>query len=307
MIPSGRNIYRHSGRLGSAPLFVPLIGLPLTVLFAVIYAYVTVYSPIGGYISFIFVGLFAFGVGITAGVTGLFFRCRNVLFLRAAGLALGIVAFYVSWAVFEYALLKSVAKNFNASVFDVLLDPRAIWNIAVAINKDGWFTMGGITPSGIFLWVIWAIEGLVIVAGPVWISALTIDDEVFCEPCNGWCDSAAIQLGDPDDESIVATIGPDNLEPLLALKPVTDQARQFVRIKTWECPSCDQTTAIQIERCTLTEDEDGDISEETEKLTPIELVDRAMLEGVRSLAEPELAAQAIVDESDGDVPGDSEA
>jgi len=57
--------YKHSGRLGSAPIVVPLVGIVAGFVLALAYAYADVYIPIAGWISFILTVGFTAGVGIS--------------------------------------------------------------------------------------------------------------------------------------------------------------------------------------------------------------------------------------------------
>ncbi len=53
----------------------------------------------------------------------------------------------------------------------------------------------------------------------------------------------------------------------------------------WECPTCDTTAAIQINRCAVTKNSEGELEEHREVLTPIQVVERSMLDGVRLLGQ----------------------
>ncbi len=56
MTDSSTSVYAHSGKLGMGFFVVPLGGAVGAILLSIIYAYVTVCSPIAGYISLLFVG-----------------------------------------------------------------------------------------------------------------------------------------------------------------------------------------------------------------------------------------------------------
>ncbi len=86
--------YTHSGELGSSLLLAPIGGLIAAAVLAVAYAYISVYSPIAGWISILFVLGFGFGQGFTVGQIGYLAKCRNSGLLTIVGLVTGVVALY---------------------------------------------------------------------------------------------------------------------------------------------------------------------------------------------------------------------
>lgn len=111
MTESTSGVYSHSGKLGPAVFTVPIGGIIATLVLSTVYAYVDVYSPIGGYISLLFVGGLAFGLGWAISKLGYFARCRNAAFLHLVGLVCGLAAVYTSWAVFEYAMINDSTRD----------------------------------------------------------------------------------------------------------------------------------------------------------------------------------------------------
>ena len=84
-------VYRHSGKIGPAALSVPIMGIIGAIILSFVYAYITVYSPIAGYISILFVLGFAFGVGFAISWAGYSGKCRNPGFLYFLGFLISIL------------------------------------------------------------------------------------------------------------------------------------------------------------------------------------------------------------------------
>jgi hypothetical protein len=278
--------YTHSGKLGLSLVLVPIVAFIASVVLGVVYAYLVVYVPAAGYISILFVAGFAFLLGWLISISGYAARCRSTGFLHVAGLIFGAFALYVSWAAFTFALLKRSDIGFHGSLLDVFRSPGAIWSFAKAINAEGWYKVLGITPKGALLWIFWVIEALIVILGAAIIAGVGITGRVFCERCNRWCTTTekAARLGQPQDQSQLAGLGPSNLAPLMSLSPAPESANPHIRVDTWHCPKCRTTAAVQAKTCSFTLDRKGKREEKTEDLTPVCLVSPETLQEIKTLA-----------------------
>ena len=276
--------YEHSGKLGQSWWTAPLAGLIVAVVGGFLYAYVDVYSPVVGVITLLVVFGFVVAMAVAVGTAGYFGKCRNPLFLRIVGFATGLLGWYVSWVVFEYALLHR-GQGAQLSLGELFSSPSLQWEIAKKIAANGWFRALGMQPKGVVLWTIWGIEALLLVGGTTFLSSAALEDEVFCEPCNEWTSDSQIELTDPEDPQNVLLVQEENLEPILEFAPASPDAPAFIRIKLWECESCHETAAFSIERGQRVRDKDGDIEEDTTSLVPVTLVAPSVLEILRALGE----------------------
>jgi hypothetical protein len=285
MTDSSTSVYAHSGKLGMGFFVVPLGGAVGAILLSIIYAYITVCSPIAGYISLLFVGGLAFGLAFLISRLERVAKCRKPAFLNLGGLVCGLLALYTSWVTFECALLARSDGGIDATMLEIFMSPAAVWGHALAINENGWYSMFGGTPSGIVLWLIWGIEAIIIVVGPTILATMGLEDEVFCESCNRWCGQTldAVRLAPPEGEDDLKELRPDNLGPLQALQPAEQDVYPFLRIDMWHCDSCNQTAALQAKFCAVEADGDGDPKQKAENLTQIWLVEPAALVEVTSI------------------------
>jgi hypothetical protein len=239
-----------------------------------------------GYISVLFVVAFAFAVGWSVSRIGHWAHCRSTGFMHLAGFGTGLLALYVSWAAFEYALLNRFDPNFNASLADVILSPGPVWETAKAINREGWYSIGGGTPKGAVLWAFWGIEALIIVGASTLLAAGAIEGQVYCERCARWCDHTADakRFTPPQSDEQLADLRPNHLEPLASLPAAGPSQSPFIRVETWLCSQCRRTAAMQAKHVTVRADKEGKPEERTHDLTPMWSVTPAALEQIRAPA-----------------------
>ncbi len=290
MMVSTPGIHTHSGKLGSSVLVLPLGAVAAATLLGIAYAYVDVYSPIVGYISVLFVGGFAYALGVSVAVIGRVTKCRSTGFMALVGFLAGLVGLYVSWGAFVYAVLArwgDPADVTNLTLSGVLLEPGSLWEMIKAINASGWYSIKEFTPQGTFLWVMWGIEALIVVGGPTFFAASGIDNHVFCEGCNRWSEhtDSAVRLSLPVSEHHLDGLTPENLSALESLETVSEAHNPQLCVDTWHCPTCTNTSAIKTKTITAVVDKEGKSETETQDLTPIWTVRRGDLDRLKLLAD----------------------
>lgn len=131
--------YKHSGKFSFGAILAGLlIGLAAGLPLAFIYAYVALYShyiPFVRWGTFLLAAVFGAIVGFsTAG--GLHWgKARNEAVEFVTSLLVGLVALYVSWAVWIYALLRRAGEK--ATLLPLVVYPPLLWDLIVEVNKLG--------------------------------------------------------------------------------------------------------------------------------------------------------------------------
>ena len=260
---------------------IPIVSAIATIVLAIIYSYVIVYVPLVGYVSVIFVGGLIIGIGLLIFGLGRATKCRNPNFLRLVGIICGLLAFYFSWAAFEYVLFDQFDNGIAWTMVDVFLSPAAVWHVALDINRTGWYSIFGGTPSGTLLWIIWAVEAILIIVGPAMLVSMLMDDEVFCEHCNAWCQKSldAARLALPDDQNALKPLQFENLDVLKTLRPTEQDTYPYLRVDMWNCDLCKQMAAVRAKLYAV-ETNRLDSEEVAQNLTPICLVNPATLASI---------------------------
>jgi hypothetical protein len=100
------------------------------------------------------------------------------------GLVVGLAGLYLSWAAWIVAFARRGGGD--VPLLELIQQPAALWELIRSVNAHGAWTIKGATPKGTLLWVLWAIEALVIVGAPALV-CLAQASEPFCERCGRWC------------------------------------------------------------------------------------------------------------------------
>ncbi len=268
---NSEGVYKHSGALGPAIFIVPLGGIAGMIILSFIYAYISVYSPIAGYISIFFVGGFGFSLGLMLSLLGHWGKCRNTGFLYLAGFIIGLLALYVSWVIFIYALLNKGGDGTQQyDLFGMMLSPGGIWAFMKSLNATGWYSIKSWTPSGTALWVFWGIEAAIILGLSTLLSTSSIDSEMFCESCEKWCDTSESFLSDfPKEEVSAEELENSIVETLSACDLVSDSIYPRINVTLYECKSCSNFAGCKLEAVTVEIDKDGKPDETKEDMTGI--------------------------------------
>lgn len=262
-------VYRHSGRLGSAPIVVPLVGIVVGFVLALVYAYADVYIPIAGYVSFLLTLGFALGVGFSVSAAAGMAKCRSKGFLHLTGFLIGLLALYFSWVAFLFVLLrKDASSELEIGLFDILLSPVGVWEIACAIGEEGWYAMRGGNVKGVVLWVFWGIEALVVVIGVTVLAPTGIADQVFCERCSRWCNVTKdfMRLMVPQNDDLLARFSSGQIDAMAELPVAPVTVSPYLRVDLDRCESCQDTATWRASLVTHERTKEGKIEEKNQDI-----------------------------------------
>ncbi len=295
----GDGEYRLSGNLGLSMIGVPVVAAAIISVLAVIYAYITVYSPIAGWISILFVAAFAFGVGASLSFAAHLSKCRNMSYAKMMGAIAAVFAIYTSWVAFEYVLLSRYSTDFDSSLVDIFMHPQVVWEIAQAIAVDGWYGIGSMQIAGMVLWVFWALEAAIVFTVTWLLAPSSLESSVFCENCGEWADEyegcTRFELSDDTDD--ISRYHPQNLTLPLDIPPFAMLEKSGIRIDTWSCAKCSDLAAAQTHVVQYSIDKDGDLTEVDEPLSPIWLVPFGVVEALHAHRDVAFAAMEAEDEA----------
>jgi hypothetical protein len=285
--------YAPSGRFaGHALVTLPLLGIPAGAALATLYAYVTLYLPIVGTVSFILTG----GLGLLVGMTLVWLLKVGKVRSRAVGLGLSTVValatLYVSWAVWCAAALSR--DGVDASALALVLQPTVLWEVIGAVNEHGAWSLKGLTPTGGALWALWACEALIMVGIPLFMAAAQVDTP-FCEACGAWCEehkaarltdvpaegeAAAKALAERDDAKAVEALGAPH------------EGTPYLRWDVHAC-GCGETTTLSATHVKPTVDDKGKPGEDTTVWLSYWLLQRAQASAFRRVTAP-VSADLVV-------------
>ncbi|MEO0897976.1 MAG: hypothetical protein AAFY71_16325 [Bacteroidota bacterium] len=236
--------YQPSGKV---PILGATIAAAGTILAAVIIGYIYAHAII--YIPFIYILFFlTIGAGWIMGQLPEYLIKFGKIRHKAAGVALGIFGglalLYVHWAIWVAAIYAQSEGGSMADptvALNFALAPGALWETMVAINKIGTWELGGVI-NGTFLWVIWAIEAIVMV-GLSTLNGLGTDPIPFDEDSDAW----SVKLEIPSRYQIVTEIqslfqelNSGNWEIFKSLVPQTNPDRHYTRLTMYHAVDTDK-------------------------------------------------------------------
>jgi hypothetical protein len=243
--------YKRSGKIGPALIWVPFIGIIGSIILSFVYSYITVYSPIIGYLTLLFVVGFGIGLGFVLSVTGYLSKCRSTAFMMVMGFLISIFAIYSSWIFFVYTLMKK-SGAFMPLALSMYFSPFEIWEFIQSLNAEGWYKVFDMIPSGTVLWIFWGIEALIIMGAAIFLSTTTIEASLFCERCSKWTDEIEpILLEFPDDKTVQQQLKEGDIKNLLTLNRVLPKQYPHLRLELLECKKCRETAGFRLKQVTL--------------------------------------------------------
>ena len=277
------SLYRASGEssIRVFPWFF-VVGMPLAAVAAILYAYLIVYIPIAGYITFLLSAGFGFLLGLAAYFVLRGGKVRSALKAGIYGGLLAVFGFYVHWAVWCAAVLAR--GDVEVSALALVFNPAALMEVITGINGVGAWSMHGLTPSGALLWVLWVIEaGLIFV--PALIMAVSVPSQPFCERCDVWCQDQGnlAQLDAQDPARARALAEAKDFTQLAALGAAASSAQEHLRVDLTICPQCTNMTTLSIHTITRKVDDKGKESEEKTALLEHLLLSAQEREQARSM------------------------
>ncbi|MBA2662436.1 MAG: hypothetical protein H0U74_09095 [Bradymonadaceae bacterium] len=268
------------------------------------------YQAIVTYIPFIYINMlvaagmgYLLHIGITKAVKA--GDCRNQALGAlglCAGAALGLFAAVATHlASYELAFLHlSLFDEMAAEEVDQLRAAVSRADFVASAVDQGWVIgkSGGAPISGVFVWLVWAIEAAII-AGFASFGGWTAASIPFCERCNQWTevepDSLAVaNLGVDFDDQIKRANQADQLieiahtmtehNMVLASHPDTEAAMVFNPLAIYllsRCPRCPDSNVLTIKKSFYSWDKNG---AETVSDTPLREEVLLTAEDVEALA-----------------------
>ena len=200
-----KNYYKPSGKFSPLSfiyfILISVIALPIL---GLIYAYCIWYIPFP-YITFLIAA--GFGLLIVLLINTLVVgkgKVRNPLLAMVFGLLAGLIGLYFHWAIWVDLVLNAGESYGNSrigvtvsnikilDVFALALNPGKLFELIGEINKYGTWGFKGSTPTGVFLYLIWGVELLIVVGISSYLPNFRAR-QPFCEKGNEWFKEKELQ------------------------------------------------------------------------------------------------------------------
>lgn len=234
---------------------VPILGLILSTSVAIflaavcgfVFGVVEFYNPII-YVNFLGAFFVPMMVGGAVRSTLIKLKVRNRAVAMLLGLLTATTILYAAWWAYVVALLK----------WEMLSpDPSILWQMIGLISDNGVWSIKKYTPTGVVLWILWAIE-----AGAIYVFTMNgvLDTPPpFCEDCEQVTAQKiaphAFSMKDPVQLREELEEGKADL----LFEGVRDNpgSNCFLRVTVNACPTCDESYFATIETVTITVDNEG--------------------------------------------------
>jgi hypothetical protein len=272
----GEIYYRHSGRIGPLGLvFMPVLGLGASAVLGGIYGFAIFYMP-SVYLSAILTILFGAGVGVPVGWGAKIGKVRNTAVAAAFGAIAGALAVYFAWVSWIAAVTGGSTS----------LEPGVLWQAAQKIAAKGAWSMLGVTPTGLGLYAVWALEALVIVSVSTLMAASAVFQLPFCERCRRWAKAHArlprlAAAADASDLRLQLESG--NTDALKELGKAAPQADQFTELELHSCAKCKNLHVLTAKTVTVARDRKGKESRSQKTVIEGRLLDASRAADVMAL------------------------
>jgi len=241
--------YRPSGRLGRAEL-LPFAGLTSAAFAGFVYGWLLAQTPCSGFEGVLFllwlllrivlVLAFAYAMALSISYAGHLLRVRNVAMLLLYGALTALLGIWCSWVVYLWALQQILDPDQAEPLLDWLQSPAGVWR-----NIEG-LAAGGVhsiplagqdtSPSGIWLWLAWMVEALMVVVVCVVAAPRRMRNRAFCEKCGRWMDvEPPLHLV---SSSSLRDVRRHGLDVLREVTPPHRDAAVWTRIGRQRCRQC---------------------------------------------------------------------
>jgi hypothetical protein len=164
---------------------------------------------------------------------------------------------------------EAAASVQEIGVLDIIFQPGATWETIKDINETGWFSIRGATPSGIVLWFLWLLEAAIIVLGSTLVANGAIENEMFCETCNNWCqpeEDKFLKINDRILASKASDIKPVNL---LELEVLPQEILPCIKAVKLKCANCIDKAGWKYFKLFNENDGKGNIKKKTETINGV--------------------------------------
>jgi hypothetical protein len=252
--------YQESGNVDlKGILIVAVVGAVTAALLGAIYGYVSYYIPLI-YFNFFITLFFGIGVGFALGKASLWGSIRNTKFMLAAGLFFGVLAIYFGWVSWFHAVSEQSLLMFG---------PGEILQSMEGIASFGAWSIFGWTPTGTALYIIWAIEAIMVIGGTTLLAMGGGGREPYCEDCDAWTASEVLPghfSAIEDPIALISGLESRDMSLLTKLEKVEPTELHRTKVELVKCGTCRNSHYLTVEHVEASFDDDGKMKEDE---TPI--------------------------------------
>ena len=270
-------LYEHSGAVTiSGLILASLVGVVTGCVLGGVYTFTLILIPFI-YINFLLTAGFGAVIGVVVGWAAKVGKIRNNLVVGFLGFVFGLVGLYFAWAVAPLVRLEGGFVAWN---------PEIILKYLELLYENGSWTLFGDNPvKGIFLLLVWILEGGIILTLAVSLALSPVMTRPFCERCHEWTtieeDVQRLSLEDAQ-ETLLQRILEGEIDALGEFFRAEEDEAVYLRLDLAHCLICLDSNFLTIQTITQTTDKNGDLSTEEESLVGNLVIGEVDMESVRN-------------------------
>ncbi len=263
--------YRASGACPPSVLLVQLVILFLASLLGLLYGALMAWIPFI-YLNFIIIAGFGLLLGTMTGHALKKAHARNGTVGTICGLTTGLTAMFFGWMGWLMVTLPLSTPE----VVDLALSPRDFVETVGELAETGVWSLFGITPSGLFLKALWAIETL----GVVGLTTVLAHFEIltpYCEHCRRWLtpdyESQPLRsLSEDEKASLESSLEAEDYRLFEARELADTHSPTWLILRLTQCQGCCRIALLEIEEVVRDRDDKGE-----EKLRQTKLYEHLLI------------------------------
>lgn len=242
---------------------------------ALLHGYIQYYNPL------VILGVLAtvgygFGVGMLLAILSKFARVRNTPLVFLAAVFFAVVAEYLDWGFWLFALFEADLRAF---------DPFVILGVGAEMWDKGYFSFKDLTPTGWVLGLLWVGEALIVMGLAIAIPVSGSLDRVFCEELGRWTsDKESVSLLEPIPRpaEFRQALEQGNFQELLRLRRIKHGAFHFTELEVDYCSGHDGLFVLTVKDVHVQMEKEKAVRKE-ENIVKHMYIDKALFERVKAL------------------------
>ena len=256
--------YSHSGKTGAGALPAGLIGgVAGGIVLAWVYQLFIDWIPLV-YFSFFATLIFGLALGYLMGSALHWGHCRNNALATALTVVVSLVAIAASYGCAYYRVASDLASKKSVPTSEVVQRLPLGKYLEIRV-ESGWKLGrgGGLPISGVFVYVVWALEALMILGGAV-VTARSVIEKPYCEDCLKWSEEETLGRKSSVSPEVVSRAAAQGSIDELIAAPSDPAGTSALVYKLHACNDCLQLAYLTITREWSETNSKGEVEQKNE-------------------------------------------
>ncbi len=248
--------YQESGAISPVGIItVAGASIVAAALLGAVYGYAIYFIPLV-YLNFFICLFFGIGVGKVVGMAGFWGKIRNTKLMMGMSLFAGVLAWYFGWLFWLHAF-----SDFETFMWQ----PGEVYQMTSLFSMLGIYEIFGWTPTGAALYIIWAIEAIIIIGGAFLNGLGSLGRQPYCESCDDWTKESVVSSRlEPvlSPREMISKLEQHDMSAVTDLKLANDGDMVRTKVNIHKCAGCSSSKYLSVDQIVLSYDDDGKVKED---------------------------------------------